>query len=54
MSTLENRRFFLYAIFGVILFLTYQAWQKDHPRAAAWMAQFSARDAVRKTAFIDA
>lgn len=30
------------------------AWQKDHPRAAAWMAQFSARDAVRKTAFIDA
>jgi len=29
---MENRRFFLIAIFGVLLFLTYQAWQKDHPK----------------------
>lgn len=32
---MENRRFFLIAIFGVLLFLTYQAWQKDHPKAVA-------------------
>ena len=30
---MENRRFFLIAIFGVLLFLTYQAWQKDHPKS---------------------
>lgn len=32
---MENRRFFLIAIFGVLLFLTYQAWQKDHPKPVA-------------------
>lgn len=28
---MENRRFFLIAIFGALLFFTYQTWQKDHP-----------------------
>ncbi|TAJ54748.1 MAG: membrane protein insertase YidC [Nevskiaceae bacterium] len=31
---MESRRFFLIAIFGVLLFFTYQAWQKDHPAVA--------------------
>ena len=35
---MENRRFFLIAIFGVLLFLTYQAWQKDHPKAPTTVA----------------
>lgn len=29
-------------------------WRKDHPRTDAWMQQFSQRESVRKTAFIDA
>lgn len=29
-------------------------WRANHPRAAAWMQQFSQRDSVAKTAFIDA
>lgn len=29
-------------------------WRKDHPRTDAWMQQFSQRDSVQKTAFIDA
>lgn len=29
-------------------------WRKDHPRTDAWMQQFSQRDSVKKTAFIDA
>ena len=28
---MENRRFFLFAIFGALLFFTYQTWKKDHP-----------------------
>ena len=30
---MENRRFFLFAILGVLLFLSYQTWQKDYPKA---------------------
>ena len=29
-------------------------WRKGHPRADAWMRQFSERESVKKTAFIDA
>ena len=29
-------------------------WRNNHPRTADWMAQFTARDSVQKTAFIDA
>lgn len=29
-------------------------WRKGHPRADAWMQQFSERKSVKKTAFIDA
>lgn len=29
-------------------------WRKGHPRADAWMQQFSERESVKKTAFIDA
>jgi glutathione S-transferase len=29
-------------------------WRNGHPRADAWMQQFSQRESVRKTAFIDA
>ena len=32
---MENRRFFLIAIFGALLFFTYQTWQKDHPAFVA-------------------
>lgn len=28
---MENRRFFLIAIFAALMFFTYQTWQKDHP-----------------------
>ena len=28
---MENRRFFLFAVFGALLFFTYQTWQKDFP-----------------------
>lgn len=28
---MENRRFFLFAVFGALLFFTYQTWKKDHP-----------------------
>ncbi|MES2885928.1 MAG: membrane protein insertase YidC, partial [Pseudomonadota bacterium] len=28
---MENRRFFLIAVFGALLFFTYQTWQKDYP-----------------------
>ncbi len=31
-----------------------RGWRNGHPRTADWMAQFSARDSVQKTAFIDA
>ena len=32
---MENRRFFLFAIFGALLFFTYQTWKKDHPSTVA-------------------
>lgn len=28
---MENRRFFLLAVFGALAFFTYQTWKKDHP-----------------------
>ena len=28
---MENRRFFLFAVFGALLFFTYQTWKKDYP-----------------------
>ncbi len=28
---MENRRFFLFAVFGALLFFTYQTWKKDNP-----------------------
>ena len=31
---MENRRFFLIAVFGALLFFTYQTWQKDFPARA--------------------
>jgi YidC/Oxa1 family membrane protein insertase len=31
---MENRRFFLIAIFAALLFFTYQTWQKDFPKTA--------------------
>jgi YidC/Oxa1 family membrane protein insertase len=34
MTTIENRRFALITAAGAILFLLYQAWQKDYPPAA--------------------
>ncbi len=30
---MENRRFFLFAVFGALLFFTYQTWKKDQPVA---------------------
>ncbi len=41
MSTLENRRFFLMAIFGVLLFFIYQEWKKEHPELPAPSAQLA-------------
>jgi len=32
---MENRRFILIALLGVVLFFLYQAWQKDHPPSSA-------------------
>ena len=32
---MENRRFFLFAVFGALLFFTYQTWKKDFPAAVA-------------------
>ena len=32
---MENRRFFLIAIFAALLFFTYQTWQKDYPATTA-------------------
>lgn len=39
---MENRRFFLIAVFGALLFFTYQTWKKDHPVNAAPAAVASA------------
>ena len=54
---MENRRFFLIAIFGVLLFLTYQAWQKDHPKtlpASVPATAITASDAITAPASQDA
>lgn len=37
---MENRRFFLFAVFGALLFFTYQTWKKDYP--ASLMAPVAA------------
>ena len=46
MRTLENRRFFLMAIFGVLLFFTWQAWKKEHPELATVTAPVAASPAA--------
>lgn len=43
---MENRRFFLIAVFGALLFFTYQTWQKDFPAAVASAPVVSAPAAV--------
>ena len=45
---MESRRFFLIAIFGVLLFFTYQAWQKDHPVAPKTVAAATATPTLQE------